>query len=286
MEDIEFNLITTSQFYITKDKKKVNTKVVELHVNANDAECTRELLSCLWFDQTLLEEIENHSVGLSIDFIPLIQLSVIDVPTFCECLCRHHEFTTNTIGVSIVGIGRLDVSIQHMGMTVTLAKMIKQLQHEGKPLICGIKLTKFTNTEGHYLLLTQKALVDKAEEKFDKLIETLAKEGHLDKFQIDGKLLCCINQIQSKAVATYAASLKARFKPPETVHVPPNPCPSTPTRNAWNHTPSLKFNQENFPDLEGNVTPSHRHANKKQCTELGCQSVNMSADDASLSPHL
>lgn len=226
MEDIEFNLITTGQFYITKDKKKVNTKVVELHVDTNDAERTRELLSRLWFDQTFVEEIENRSVGLSIEFIPLIQRGVIDVPTFRECLRRHHEFATNTIGVSIVGIGGLDVSIQRMGTTVTLAKMIKQLQHDGKPLICGIEPTKFTNTEGRYLLLTQKALVDKAEEKFDKLIENLAKEGHLDKFQIDGKFLRHVNQVQSKAVATYAASLKARFKPPETVHVPPNPRPS------------------------------------------------------------
>jgi hypothetical protein len=221
MEDIEFNLITTSQFYITKDKKKVNTKVVELHVDANDAERTCKLLSRLWFDQTFLKEIENHSVGLSIEFIPSIQRGVIDVPTFRKCLRRHHEFATNTIGVSIVGIGGLDVSIQCMGTTVTLAKMIKKLQHDGKPLICGIKLTKFTNTEGRYLLLTQKALVDKAEEKFDKLIENLAKEGHLDKFQIDGKFLRHVNQVQSKAIATYAASLKARFKPPETVHVPP-----------------------------------------------------------------
>jgi hypothetical protein len=65
---------------------------------------------------------------------------------------------------------------------------------------------------------------------------------------------------------------------------PPNPCPSTLTCNAWNHTPSLKFNQENFPDLEGNVKPSRRHVNKKQHMELGSQSVNTSANDASLSP--
>jgi hypothetical protein len=271
MEDIEFNLITTGQFYITKDKKKVNTKVVELHVDANDAERTRELLSHLWFDQTFLKEIENHSVGLSIEFIPLIQRGVIDIPTFRKCLPRHHEFATNTIGVSIVGIGGLDVSIQCMGTTVTLAKMIKQLQHNGKSLICGIKLTKFTNMEGRYLLLTQKALVNKAEEKFDKLIENLTKEGHLDKFQIDGKFLRRVNQVQSKAIATYAASLKARFKPPETVHVPSNPRPSTLTCNAWNRTPSLKFSQENFPDLEGNVKPSRHHVNKKQRTELGSQ---------------
>ncbi len=271
MEDIKFNLITTGQFFINKDKKKVKTKVVELHVHANDAERTRELLSCLWFDESFLQEIEQCSISLSIEFIPSIQHGIIDVPTFCECLHHHHEFVTNTIGVSVVSIGKLNVHIQHLGTSVSLTKMIKQLQDNGKPLINGIEPTKYTNSEGHYLLLTQKDLVDKAKEKFDILIQNLAKEGQLSKFQIKGKFLCYVTQVQSKAVATYAASLRARFKPLETVNVPPNLCMLTPTCNAWNQSPSLKLTQDNFPDFKGNVMPSHHHADKKQCTETSSQ---------------
>ena len=37
--------------------------------------------------------------------------------------------------------------------------------------------------------------------------------------------------------------------------------PLAPTRNAWNHTPKFKFDQENFPDLG---SPSCIHAVKKQ----------------------
>ena len=59
---------------------------------------------------------------------------------------------------------------------------------------------------------------------------------------------------------------------------------STPTRNAWNQSPSLKLTQDNFPDLEGNVMPSRRHADKKQCTETSSQSFNANADDSSLLP--
>jgi hypothetical protein len=235
MEDIKFALITGS-FYISSDRKKANTKVVELHVNASDAEHTRDLLSCLWLDTTFSHELNKRSIGVLIEFIPSIQRGIIDVPTYHECLRRHRKFAENTITVSVVGIGGLGIVIKCMGMNVSLAKMIKQLQDNGKPLFSGIKLTKFTNVEGCYLLLTQKDIIDKAEEKFNNLIENLTKEGTLDKFQIEGKYICCINQIQSKAVSTYAASIKARFKPMDTVQVHPmNPRPLTPTHNAWNH---------------------------------------------------
>jgi hypothetical protein len=115
-------------------------------------------------------------------------------------------------------------------------------------------------------------------------ITCLDTTGYFSKFQIEGKFLHHVNQVQSKAVATYAASLRARFKPPETVNVPPNPRMSTPTRNAWNQSPSLKLTHDNFPNLEGNVTPSCHHTDKKQCTETSSQSFNANADDSSLSP--
>lgn len=287
MEDIEFHLITTGQFYISDDKKKVTTKVVELHVDATDAERTRDLLSRLWLDPTFTTELEKRSVGMPIEFISSIQRGVMDVPTFRECLRRHREFAENTVAVSVVGIGGLDVVIKRMGKNITLNKMIKQLQDNGKPLFSGIEPTKLTNEEGRYLLLTQKDIIDKAEAKFDTLIENLAKEGVLDQFQIEGKYIRRVNQIQSKAVSAYAASIKARFKPMDTVQVPPmNQRPSTPTRNAWKRTPSLKYTQENFPALARDVTPTRRHADKKQRTANGSQTVNTdnAADDSSLSP--
>jgi hypothetical protein len=210
---------------------------------------------------------------------------MIDVPTFCECLHCHHEFAENTLGVTIIGIGCLKVGITHMGTNVTLAKMIKQLQDNGKPLFSGIKPTKFINLEGHYLLLTQKHPVNKAKAKFDNVIENLVKEEQLDKLQIKDKFICCINQIQSKAVPIYAVSIKAQFKPMDSVQVPAKPCLLTATHNAWNHSPSLKFTQENFPELTGEVTPTHHHANKKQCTANGSLTINAdNTDHSSLNP--
>jgi hypothetical protein len=45
LPDIEFNLITTSQFFITPQGKKVNTNMVKLHVVPDEASRARELLS-------------------------------------------------------------------------------------------------------------------------------------------------------------------------------------------------------------------------------------------------
>jgi hypothetical protein len=152
MEDIKFALISMGSFYITSNRKKANTKVVELHVNASNAEHSHDLLSCLWLDPTFSQELDKCSIGVPIEFIPSIQHGIIDVPTYHECLSCHREFAENTIAVSVVSIGGLDIVIKCMGMNVSLAKMIKQLQNNGKPLFSGIELTKFTNAEGRYLL--------------------------------------------------------------------------------------------------------------------------------------
>jgi hypothetical protein len=50
LPDIEFNLIMTSQFYITSQGTKVNTNVVELHVAADEASHACENLSKAWLN--------------------------------------------------------------------------------------------------------------------------------------------------------------------------------------------------------------------------------------------
>jgi hypothetical protein len=130
---------------------------------------------------------------------------------------------------------------------------------------------------GRYIFLTQKNVVDQAKKKLDNLFETLAKEGLLDTFGIEGTCIRRINQVQSKAVSAYTGSLKARFQPPVDVVQAPKPAP-TPTHNAWKRIPSLTNNHENFPELA--PSPLHHHKDKKQHTENG--SNDSTADAASL----
>jgi len=277
--DIEYNLITMSTFYITEKGKKVNTHVVEVHVDSKEAKRAKELLSECWHQETFVKELEERSVGMLIDFIPNIQKGVMEVSTFRETLRRQTEFTRNTIAISIEGIGGLEVEINYNGSLASLADIVKKLKSdEGKPLISGIEPTKFTSDSGRYLFLTQKNVVNEAETKLDNLFETLAKNGQLDTFSIEGMFIRRINQIQSKKVATHADSLRSKYAPPVATVQTPAP-PSTPTRNPWNRTATFKLSHENFPEM--NDTPTRRHKDKKARTETG---VDDNADDTSLSP--
>jgi uncharacterized protein YaaR (DUF327 family) len=67
--NIEYNLIMMSTFYITKKGKKVNTHVVEVHVDSKEAKRAKELLSECWHQETFVKELKERSVGMLIDFI-------------------------------------------------------------------------------------------------------------------------------------------------------------------------------------------------------------------------
>jgi hypothetical protein len=281
LQDLEFSLVTTSQFFITQKEKKVNTTVVEIHVAADEAEHAREQLSIAWEDAVFLPELKAHAVGMPIMFIPMIKHGIMNVVTFREALRQQHEFAINTIGMSIEGVAGLEVEIKHNGKKVTLAKMILNLKDDkGKALFSSIEQTKFTNEYGCYLVLTQKNVIDVAEAKFDELLLHLANEGKLDAFCIEGTFIHRHNQVQSCPLASYAKKLKAQFQPPvATVDVEPRRAVTTPTRNTWHRTPTFKKGQDNIPKI---ATPSRHHTLKKQHTKAG--SNNTVEDDSSLSP--
>jgi hypothetical protein len=86
--DIEYNLIMMSTFYITKKGKKVNTHVVEVHVDSKEAKRAKELLSECWQQKAFVKELKECSIGMLINFIPNIQKGVMEVSTFCETLHR------------------------------------------------------------------------------------------------------------------------------------------------------------------------------------------------------
>jgi hypothetical protein len=201
--------------YITKKGKKVNTHVVEVHVDSKEAKRAKEVLSECWQQKSFAKELKEGSIGMLIDFIPNIQKGVMEVSTFCKTLCHQTEFAGNMIAISIEGIGGLEVKINHNGSLALLADIVKTLKSdEGKPLISGIEPTKFTSDSGRYLFLTQKNVVNEAEQKLDNLFETLTKHGQLDTFSIEGMFICRINQIQSKQVAMHADSLRSKYAPP------------------------------------------------------------------------
>jgi hypothetical protein len=184
---------------------------------------------------------------------------VMTKETFRSALAQQHKFNNNTIGISVIGIGGLEVEVQCNGTKQTLASMIQGLRtFTGGVVFNGIEPTKLTAAQGRFILLTQKTMIDEAQTLFDQLLKQLAYDGLLDSITMEGQKLCRLNQVQSKTMVRYAEGLADKFKPMETVAVPtPKP---PPTRNAWTRTPKFKFDEENFPDLS---SPSCIHAAKK-----------------------
>ncbi len=113
--DIEYNLLMMSMFYITEKGKKVNTHVAEVHVDSKEAKRAKELLSECWHQETFTKELEESSIGMLIDFIQNIQKGIMEVSTFCKTLRHQTEFAGNTITISIKGIRGLEVEINHQG---------------------------------------------------------------------------------------------------------------------------------------------------------------------------
>ena len=181
---------------------------------------------------------------------------------FRAAMKQQHEFNKNTIAISVLGIGGLEVEIERHGKPTSLVKMIHELRDsKASAVFSGVEPTKFTAAEGRFLFLTQKPIIDEAEKLLDQLLDQLAYEGLLDAITMEGHKIRRLNQTQLKAMAKYAEGLATKFKPMESVTVLTSKPPIAPTRNAWNRTPQFKFDQENFPVLG---SPSRIHAAKKQ----------------------
>jgi hypothetical protein len=69
----------------------------------------------------------------------------------------------------------LEVEIDQRGTKITLANMIMKLtDDDDKPLLFfGVEPTKLTHTDGRYLLLTKKDLIDKADRNSTTLLRNL-----------------------------------------------------------------------------------------------------------------
>ena len=264
MHDIEYTLLPNNSFYIDEKGNRVNTRCVELQVDSAKANLARDRIASAWMDPNFIHELSHHSIRTSIEFVPYIKKGVMMPEVFRAAMKQQHEFNKNTIAISVLGIGGLEVEIERHGKPTSLVKMIHELRDsKGSAVFSGVEPTKFTAAEGRFLFLTQKPIIDEAEKLLDQLLEQLAYEGLLDAITMEGHKIRRLNQTQSKAMAKYAEGLATKFKPMESVTVPTSKPPLAPTRNAWNRTPQFKFDQENFPVLG---SPSRIHAAKKRRT--------------------
>ena len=262
MDNIEYSIVPAITFYINEKGERVNTHVTELQVDSAKANDVRDCIASTWMDPSFLEVLANRSIDQSIDFIPYPKKGMMSVEVFCSAVRQQYKFNNRMVTISVIRIRGFEVEVTHQGHPVTLANLIHGLRDsKGKPIFTSIELTKFTTTEGRWLLITRKPIVEEAEKLVDNLFEQLAREGHLDALKMEGHKIHHLNQLQSKCMSQYAKGLAKKFKPMEEVVVHTLPS-STPAHNTWKRMPKFKFDQENFPNLG---PPSCTHTAKKQC---------------------
>ena len=261
MDNIEYNLIPAFTFYINEKGKCVKTQVTKLQVDSVKVNKVCDSIASTWLDPNFLEVLSTLLISQSIEFIPYPKKGLMAVEIFCSAIHQQYEFNNNTIAISIVGIRGLKVEVTCHGNKKTLVDLVHSLRDEkGNPVFNSIEPMKFTATEGHWLFITQKLIVEEAKKLINNLFEQLALEGLLDAFMMEGHKIRCINQTQLKCLSQYAKGLAAKFKPMPMIMIP-TLTPATPAHNTWKCTPTFKFDQENFLDIG---SPSHTHTAKKQ----------------------
>ena len=233
MDNIKYNLIPASTFYINEKGERVKTQVTKLQVDSVKVNKACDSIASAWLDPTFLRVLSTCLVSKSIKFISYPKKGLMSVEVFCSAVRQQYEFNNNMITISIMGIGGLEVEVTCHGNRKTLIDFIHSLRDEmGNPIFNSIEPTKFTAAEGHWLFITQKMIMEEAEKLIDNLFEQLALEGLLDAFTMDGHKIRHLHQTQLKHLSQYAEGLAKKFKPMPVIMIPP-PMPAPPTHNAW-----------------------------------------------------
>ena len=151
MDGIEYTLVPTSNFYIDEKGNHVNTHCIELQVDSNKVNEACKHISSAWMDPQFFKELGHHSIGKTIEFIPCIKKGIMSCKTFCAALAHQHEFNNNTIGISVVRIGRLKAEGNHINNNnmVSLVKMISGLKDvNGGAIFNSVEPTKLMAAKG------------------------------------------------------------------------------------------------------------------------------------------
>jgi len=250
LQPFEFALIPTNQFFI-KDNKHINVSVVEIHVDADHAEQARFLM---------VDAISDPNLAAQ-DFIPNIQKNVMTVATYRSALEQHYNWASDTRAISITGIKNLDETFTRNNHEQTIGDAIMNLvDSDDQPFFISTEPTKFSDSEGRYLLLTSKERIQEAETELDNLTDFIDNNGlNMTLAKPQAKIRRTHRPPTSK-YTQHAATLASCYQ-----DIPSPSPPSPPHRhNAWTdnrkRAPVFTFDKENdFPEM----TPTRKHTSKK-----------------------
>jgi hypothetical protein len=129
METVEIQLLVESKFY-DKNNVCLNTKVVKVQVDSNEAATAHDCIAKAFFDETFLQDISNNNPKCMLDFIPAIQKQVMPHETYHAALNSHHKLNKNLISISITGVclSNTPVTVNYLSKPHTFPKMINTIK--------------------------------------------------------------------------------------------------------------------------------------------------------------
>jgi hypothetical protein len=185
MTDIEITL-TPGKQHLKTNTMATHMEIVEINVDAKFATNARICIAEAFGDATA-----NGLDGMF--FVPFpSKASGMDPTTFKKLLQEHFMKSQDTCTFTITSIKHLDeVLVAVDGSLSTLREMILLHQVDGVNPISGIELTKFTDNEGHLLLIMSKDYYDEATAHIDCMCDWIEANNLNSALVMDGMKIIC-----------------------------------------------------------------------------------------------
>jgi hypothetical protein len=246
--DIEIHL-ALNRIPSGKGADKRYTTAVEVQVDRQHLQKARELMIEIF-------ETKQDVLPKDIFFIPTPTNGTMPYELYYRNLHAHHEHIANLRSFAITNVGDLkaemtftDPSGKIAPRVTTFEAEIMREQKKGttENLFYSIEMTKFTETEGRYLLVTHKNHISEAEQFIDYALQHLTTNcpDNMAKITRSHAPVTRTNRITtSDRFQSYVTKLQSMI--PTTINM------SAPTENAWKRRPSTAVNltDDNFPALE------------------------------------
>jgi hypothetical protein len=158
MEGVEVQLIVDNNFYY-KNNVRFDMRVVKVQVDTQEADFACNHITQAFFNKEFLMNVSNNNPKHKLDFIPKIQKQVMSRETYHAALDSHCKSNEQLISISITGIlvTNSPVRVTYLDKEHTFTEMIDMIKdNNGIPFFTSIELTKMSESDGRFLLLTTK----------------------------------------------------------------------------------------------------------------------------------
>lgn len=245
--NLEIQLVPTTIKHGLDPRNKRVTHVVSCQVDRQQVNEAREALVKVFC--TIADRLPKE-----IFFVPSPVNGAISYELYFDLVNAHHEHMANIRSFAISGIANLKAvmtSQDTMDTNSSVESTIEQVIMDAKvpgtnnPIFLSIEPTNASQSEGRYLLLTDKTKISAAEQMIDALVKYLRLNPNVAQtMTIPGQMIHRTNRVQvSSEFDGYAQFLVSKV--PTTLIIDP-------AKNAWNkrrdHT-RMDYDNESFPPL-------------------------------------